>query len=189
MTWPPTREQDFQAVFGLVQPLPQFKVVTRRYIRPSAVEAINTPILMTWEQPEKTEGGDIGLRKRWWEVWLIIVYYNNDQNVAGATILNLLIDAVEGALAPGQPGAPNPDLARAGAGGLHRWRDGQGDQRRRYRPRPGRGGHSGSDPRSLAFTISCGPGSGIGGIDSQSANSCATSGRSLRQIDPSSHRA
>jgi hypothetical protein len=24
---------------------------------------------------------DRGLRKRWWEVWLIIVYYNNDQNV------------------------------------------------------------------------------------------------------------
>ena len=52
MTCPPTREQVFQAVFGLVQTLPQFKLVTRRYIRPSAVEAINTPALVSWEQPE-----------------------------------------------------------------------------------------------------------------------------------------
>src|SRR5215813_2707277 len=95
-----TREEVFQALFSLLSsPLPTgFKVATRRYIRPSAVEAINTPILMTWEQPEKTEGGDIGLRKRWWEVWLIIVYFCNDQNVAGATILNPLIDAVEEAI-------------------------------------------------------------------------------------------
>jgi hypothetical protein len=100
---PPTREQVFQAVFNLVSAVPGFKVATRRYIRPSAVEAINTPILMTWEQPEKTEGAERGLRKRWWEVWLIIVYYNNDQNVAGATLLNPLIDAVEAALAPDNP--------------------------------------------------------------------------------------
>jgi hypothetical protein len=33
-------------------------------------------------------------------VWLIIIYYNNDQNVAGATLLNPLIDAAEAALAP-----------------------------------------------------------------------------------------
>lgn len=103
MTCPPTREQVFQAVFALVQNTPGFTVTTRRYIRPSAVEAINTPILMTWEQPEKTEDAQLGLRKRWWEVWLIIVYYNNDQNVAGATILNPLIDAVEQALAPDNP--------------------------------------------------------------------------------------
>ena len=98
-----TREQVFAAVFGLIANTPGFTLTTRRYIRPSSVEAINTPILMTWEQPEKTEGGDLGLRKRWWEVWLIIVYYNNDQNVAGATILNPLIDAVEQALAPDNP--------------------------------------------------------------------------------------
>jgi len=88
----------FQAVFGLVQNLTQFKVVTRRYTRSSSVEAINTPMLMSWEQPEKTEGGERGLRKRWWEVWYIIVCYNNDQYVAGATILNPLIDAVEKAI-------------------------------------------------------------------------------------------
>jgi hypothetical protein len=101
-----TREEVFQALFNVLTTpsLPAgFKLATRRYIRPSAVEAINTPILMTWEQPEKTEGGERGLRKRWWEVWLIIVYYNNDQNVAGATILNPLIDAVEAALAPDNP--------------------------------------------------------------------------------------
>lgn len=98
MTCPPTREQVFQAVFGLVQNLTQFKVVTRRYTRSSSVEAINTPMLMSWEQPEKTEGGERGLRKRWWEVWYIIVCYNNDQYVAGATILNPLIDAVEEAI-------------------------------------------------------------------------------------------
>jgi hypothetical protein len=105
MACPPTREQVFQALFNLVSnPLPAgFKLATRRYIRPSNVEAINTPILMTWEQPEKTEGGDLGLRKRWWEVWLIIVMYNNDQNVAGATLLNPLIDAVESALMPDNP--------------------------------------------------------------------------------------
>jgi hypothetical protein len=104
-TCPPTREQVFSAVFNLVtglSPSP-FNVVTRRYIRPSAVEAINTPMLMTWEQPEKTEGSDRGLRKRWWEVWYIIVHYNNDQNVAGATLLNPLIDAVEAAFAPDNP--------------------------------------------------------------------------------------
>ena len=114
MTCPPTREQVFQAVFGLVQTLPQFKLVTRRYIRPSAVEAINTPALVSWEQPEKTEGGDIGLRKRWWEVWLIIVYYNNDQNVAGATILNPLLDAVEEAIR----GPDNPVHQTQTLGGL-----------------------------------------------------------------------
>jgi hypothetical protein len=98
-----TREQVFSAVFALVANTPGFTLTTRRYIRPSSVEAINTPILMTWEQPEKTEDAQLGLRKRWWEVWLIIVYYNNDQNVAGATILNPLIDAVEQALAPDNP--------------------------------------------------------------------------------------
>jgi hypothetical protein len=103
MVCPPTRETVFQALFNLVATVPGFKVTTRRYIRPSAVEAINTPILMTWEQPEKTEGSERGLRKRWWEVWLIIVYYNNDQNVAGATLLNPLIDAVEAALMPDNP--------------------------------------------------------------------------------------
>ena len=98
MTCPPTREQVFQTVFGLVQNLTQFKVVTQRYTRSSSVEATNAPMLMSWEQPEKTEGGERGLRKRWWEVWYIIVCYNNDQYVAGATILNPLIDAVEKAI-------------------------------------------------------------------------------------------
>jgi len=91
-TCPPTREQVFQAVFNLVDGLPGFVLTTRR-----------CPCLMTWEQPEKTEGGDIGLKKRWWEVWLILVYYNNDAYTPGATILNPLIDAVEAAFAPDNP--------------------------------------------------------------------------------------
>jgi len=102
-TCPPTREQVFQAVFNLVDGLPGFVQTTRRYTRPSAVEAINCPCLMTWEQPEKTEGSEHGLRKRWWEVWLIIVYYNNDPYTPGATILNPLIDVVEAAFAPDNP--------------------------------------------------------------------------------------
>ena len=102
-TCPPTREQVFSAVFNLVNGLPGFALTTRRYTRPSAVEAINCPCLMTWEQPEKTEGSELGLRKRWWEVWLIIVYYNNDPYTPGATILNPLIDVVEAAFAPDNP--------------------------------------------------------------------------------------
>ena len=102
-TCPPTREQVFSAVFNLVDGLPGFVVTTRRYTRPSAVETINCPCLMTWEQPEKTEGGELGLRKRWWEVWLIIVYYNNDTYTPGAEILNPLIDTVEAAFAPDNP--------------------------------------------------------------------------------------
>ena len=50
MTCPPTREQVFQALFTVLETTPGFKIITRRYTRPSAVEAINTPTLMTWEQ-------------------------------------------------------------------------------------------------------------------------------------------
>jgi hypothetical protein len=129
-----TREQVFTALFALVAPLQApadatkplpaltpFRTVSRRVTLPgqgpAALDPLIQPALMMWEQPEHTEGGERGLRIRHWPVWFIIAFHNDNRELAGATILNPLIDAVEAALAPDDPIRNTLRLFQPAAGG------------------------------------------------------------------------
>jgi hypothetical protein len=115
-----TREQVMTALFALLEPLQApaaaakplptltpFRTVSRRVTLPgqgpAALDPLIQPALMMWEQPEHVEGGERGLRIRHWPVWFVIAFRNDNRELAGATILNPLIDAVEAALAPDDP--------------------------------------------------------------------------------------
>ena len=114
------REQVFTALFALVEPLQApagtprplptatpFKTVSRRVTLPGQgpgnLDPVIQPALMMWEQPEHTEGAERGIRIRHWPVWFVIAFRNDNREIAGATILNPLIDAVEAALSPDDP--------------------------------------------------------------------------------------
>jgi hypothetical protein len=115
-----TREQVFTALFELLEPLQApagttwpypmetpFKTVSRRCQEPGQgpgeIDSILKPALMMWEQPELVDDGEKGTRTRHWPVWLIIAFENTNRELAGSTILNPLLDAVEEALAPDDP--------------------------------------------------------------------------------------
>jgi hypothetical protein len=116
-----TREEVMQALFAKVSPLQApadsasplpaetpFRTVARRTTMPgqgfASLDPSLMPALTQWEDwPEETVGGELGLRKRTWEVWMVIQFRNDDRLAPGATILNPLIDAVEAALSPDSP--------------------------------------------------------------------------------------
>jgi len=101
---PPDRETVMQALFALVQGLPGFTTIERRMTMPgqgpSSIDPVLQPALMMWEQHEHDEHAERGLPVRKWYVWFVIAFVNNDRTLAGATLLNPLIDQVRAALAP-----------------------------------------------------------------------------------------
>lgn len=95
----PTREQVFQALFARMQTVPGITSYSRRMTLPHQVHPGDQPVLMQWEQPEITRIQTALPPKRVWEAWIVIAFTNNDNSVAGATIINPLLEAVEAALA------------------------------------------------------------------------------------------
>lgn len=89
-----TREQVFQALFARMQAVPGFTSYSRRMTFPQKVAPGDMPCLMQWEQPEMARGGTSTPDKRIWEAWIVLAFINDDPNVAGATIINPMLDAV-----------------------------------------------------------------------------------------------
>jgi len=98
----PTREQIYGALFALLdQKIPGVVTFSRRMALPGDVPPARQPALLLWEQPERVEDPGRGAPvKRSFEAWVVLYFQNRDKAVAGATILNPLLDAVEAALAP-----------------------------------------------------------------------------------------
>jgi hypothetical protein len=94
-----TREQVFQALFARMQEVPGMTSYSRRMTFPQKVSPGDMPCLMQWEQPEMVRGGTGLPDKRVWEAWIVIAFNNDDPQVAGATIINPMIDAVQNTLA------------------------------------------------------------------------------------------
>ena len=97
-----TREEVMGALFALLdQRIPGVVTYSRRMALPSDVPPARQPALLLWEQPERTEDPGRGAPvKRTWEVWVVVYFQNRNKAVAGATILNPLLDTIEAALAP-----------------------------------------------------------------------------------------
>lgn len=94
-----TREQVFLALFARMQTVPGFVSYSRRMTFPQQIPPGDMPALMQWEQPEMARGATSLPDKRIWEAWIVLAFKNGDPNVAGATIVNPMIDAVQDALA------------------------------------------------------------------------------------------
>lgn len=104
-----SREQVFQAIFGLLDGIPGFVAYSRRMILPAKVEKENQPILLLWEGPEHVEyenpAGGVSLGANYlsvdeWDAAVVIYFFNDDTSVAGGTIINPLVDQVRLALKP-----------------------------------------------------------------------------------------
>jgi hypothetical protein len=94
-----TREEVMQALFARLQSIPGVLTTSRRVTLPGAISPGDMPRLMLWEQPEIATSGTSLPDLRIWEAWVVIAFTNEDQDVAGATIVNPMIEAVEAALA------------------------------------------------------------------------------------------
>lgn len=94
-----TREQVFQALFARMQRVPGMTSYSRRMTFPQQVSPGDMPALMQWEQPEMVRGATGQPDRRVWEAWIVIAFTNDDPKVAGATIVNPMIDAVQNILA------------------------------------------------------------------------------------------
>jgi hypothetical protein len=94
-----TREQVFQALFARMQTVPGITSYSRRMTYPQQVAPGDMPCLMQWEQPELARGATSLPDRRLWEAWIVVAFVNGDATVAGATIINPMIDAVYAALA------------------------------------------------------------------------------------------
>lgn len=102
----PTRETVFGEVFDRFAALEgtAFKVVSRRMILPDKVQPGYSPTLRIWEQVDEYAESRRGLPpSRIYHCDLVIYFINNDVEVPGASILNPLIDAVEGVIRPDDP--------------------------------------------------------------------------------------
>lgn len=95
----PTREQVFEALFARMQTIPNIVSYSRRMTLPPLVPINLQPALMQWEQPEIARNQTGLPDKRVWEAYIVIVITNPDITLAGATIINPFIEAVETALA------------------------------------------------------------------------------------------
>jgi hypothetical protein len=106
----PTREQLFQALLDHLRAnTVSFQTYSRRMMHYSEVAEKLLPCLILWEWPENTDyRPGRGLPRDYWEA-MVAVYFvnpskaiNGDPNtgVAGATIINPLLDEVRAALAP-----------------------------------------------------------------------------------------
>lgn len=93
------REVIMEALFARLQAIPGIVSTSRRMSLPAQVLPADQPRLMLWEQPETARGATSLPDKRVWEAWIVIVFTNPDPTIAGATILNPMLDAIEVALA------------------------------------------------------------------------------------------
>jgi hypothetical protein len=100
----PTRETVMQALFARLQNVPGIVSTSRRMTMPQLVAPADQPCLMLWEQPEiaKNRTGLPDLRQ--WEAWIVVVFTNTDASIAGATIINPILDAIETVFAPDDQG-------------------------------------------------------------------------------------
>lgn len=94
----PTRETVFQALFARLQAIPGVLTTSRRMTLPGQVAIGDMPRLMLWEQPEIARNQTSLPDKRVWEAWAVIVFSNDDSSIAGATIINPMLEAIEAAL-------------------------------------------------------------------------------------------
>lgn len=99
MTDTPARETVMGALFALLSPTPGFASVSRRMTLPAQVAPADQPALMLWEQPETERIRTAAPPRHLYEVWAVIVFTNPDPTIAGATIINPLLDALEAQLA------------------------------------------------------------------------------------------
>lgn len=94
-----SRETIMTALFTKLQTLPGITTFSRRMTLPAQVAPGDQPCLMLWEQPEMARNVTGLPDKRLWEAWVVIVFTNTDQTVAGATIINPMLDSLEALLA------------------------------------------------------------------------------------------
>lgn len=114
----PTREQVYSALFTLLSTTPAITALVTSFSRVFSiidqVEPADMPRLMVWEQPEKSEfAGPAMSRKRVWNAAIVVYFQNTDKTVAGATIINPIIDAIEAAMR-----WDNPSAGKLTLGGL-----------------------------------------------------------------------
>lgn len=94
----PTRETVMTALFDKLSTMPGFTTYSRRMTLPAQIAPGDLPALMVWEQPERARGATGLPDKRVWVAWVVLVFINDDPAIAGATIINPMIDAVEDVL-------------------------------------------------------------------------------------------
>ena len=95
-----SRETIMQALFALLQAVPGIASSSRRMTLPAQVASADQPCLMLWEQPEIAKNKTGLPDQRLWEAWVVIVFTNTDTSVAGATIINPILDAIEAVFKP-----------------------------------------------------------------------------------------
>lgn len=100
-----TREAVFQAIFARLQNVAGIKSTSRRFTLPGNLVERNVvlPTLMLWEQPEKKQHSGRGLPIHTWYAWIVVYFKNTNFQVAGATIINPILESIEVALKPDNP--------------------------------------------------------------------------------------
>lgn len=107
-----------QALLTRLSTATGFVEISRRVILPAKVEPLRAPTLRLWERPEPYQDTPSGLPVvHTMYVDAVIYFINKDVSIAGMTILNPLIDAVDDVLA----GADNPSTNVLTLGGLVQW--------------------------------------------------------------------
>lgn len=108
----PTREEVFQALFEHLQDnTVSFQTYSRRMMHYSEVAQKLLPCLILWEWPENTDYPHRNLPRDTWEAMVAIFFQNESKaingdpntGVAGATIINPMLDEVRAALGPDDP--------------------------------------------------------------------------------------
>jgi hypothetical protein len=105
----PSREEVFQALADKLSAVDGINYTSRRMALPAAFNSIGTtgtvderlPCLLVWEQNEENKHKGLGIPPtRTWEAWIVVYFMNPTNDIAGATIINPILDAIEAALAP-----------------------------------------------------------------------------------------
>ena len=120
----PTREEVFEALFELLRTAEGFVTYSRRMADHSVIAPRLLPILILWELPEETDHSHRGTPRDYWNALIALIFQNESRPmngdpttaVAGATIINPLLDAVRTVLAPDDPTTNSLTL-----GGLVEW--------------------------------------------------------------------
>lgn len=98
----PTREQIMGALYTLIKDnVTGIKTYSRRMTLPQQIGPTLLPQLTLWERPEHTDSPGLGSPSvRRWYVWLVVTFRNPSKIIAGSTILNPILDAIEDAIGP-----------------------------------------------------------------------------------------
>lgn len=101
-----TRQQVTDALFALLEDnIDGIETYSQRFTMPQAVGPQDLPRLMLMWRPEDIQNPGLATpAKRDWEFWIVVVFQNPDKTVAGDTIINPILDAIELALAPSGQG-------------------------------------------------------------------------------------